>query len=321
MSSLYNKIRSERPNIKETSIRAYVTNIKKVQSGLGLDDTDNIDFLKNYDKVLSYLNTIDKITTRKNIIAAIVVTLKAFKYNEELVSKYSAPMKELNSKYFHTLEEQKMTPRQRENWVDYSDIVALANAILNKVIEFKDEPTLSPQQLKLLQDLVILRSYLIAPARNNYATMKVITLDQYNKLPNGGTDNYLVVDNGMVEPMPIMFVLNSYKNSNHLGTKKININTDTGNIIKLWLRHNKTGYFLINGQGRPLTPNHLTKYLKHIFQTHMGKDISSSMIRHIMITHFQEGTPTIKQDAEKEKQIENMFQHSSRMNNLYRKVA
>ncbi len=53
----------------------------------------------------------------------------------------------------------------------------------------------------------------------------------------------------------------------------------------------------------------------------MGKDISSSMIRHIMITHFQEGTPTIKQDAEKEKQIENMFQHSSRMNNLYRKVA
>ncbi len=315
MTSLYTTIRTARPKIKDSSINAYVMNVRKLQSALNYPQNDKLDFLREHNKVISYLNTLDKITTRKNILASIVVALKAEKYDEKLIDIYSDLMKELNGEYFHTLEEQKMTPSQREKWVSYESIVELANAILKEVIKFKDEESLSPAQMKLLQDLVILRSYLVTPARNTFATMNVIDKDKYERLkdPEG---NYVVLDNGT----PKFFVLNSYKNSAHLGTRKIMIDQDTANIIKLWLRYNKTGSYLITATGRQMSPNYLTKYLIHIFKHHLGKNISSSMLRHIIITHYLEGTPTIKEDQQQDNEMMNRFQHSNYMSKLYRKI-
>ncbi len=314
---LYSTIRKNRPLIKDSSIKAYISNIHKMQSAIDLPQNDSLDFLREHSKVISVLNTLDKITTRKNILASIVVVLKAEKFDPKLIDIYSNLMKELNTKYFKGLEDQKMTPKQKENWVDYKTIVELANAILNEVSKFKDEQSLSPQQMKLLQDLVVIRSYLLSPARNTYANMDVIESYDYNKdNKDVNSTNHLILENGI----PKMFILNSYKNSAHLGTRKIMIDSDTGNIIRLWLRHNKTGNYLITATGRKMTTNYLTKYLTHIFKSHLGKNISSSMIRHIMISHDLQGEPTIKQDQQIANNIADKYQHSNFMNALYRKV-
>ena len=50
------------------------------------------------------------------------------------------------------------------------------------------------------------------------------------------------------------------------------------------------------------------------------KNISSSLIRHIVISHFNQDNPTIAELELKAKEIENQYMHSQSMNELYRKI-
>jgi len=92
-------------------------------------------------------------------------------------------------------------------------------------------------------------------------------------------------------------------------------------IINLWLKHNKSGWYLVKtDRETPMNPNTITKFLNKIFQKHTGKKISTSMLRHIMISHHLKNTKSIKQEEDEAKQIENKFLHSKGINQLYRKI-
>ena len=70
-----------------------------------------------------------------------------------------------------------------------------------------------------------------------------------------------------------------------------------------------------------LTSNGITKLMNSIFAEYAdGKKISTSMIRVIKITDEMKGEDTIKQKEEKEKKVENDYQHSSKIQDQYRKI-
>ena len=56
-----------------------MTNYKMLKTLLKIEN-DNLDIFKNVDEVIETLETINKITTRKNLITTIIVLLKAKKY-------------------------------------------------------------------------------------------------------------------------------------------------------------------------------------------------------------------------------------------------
>jgi integrase len=162
-------------------------------------------------------------------------------------------------------------------------------------------------------DLVIIRSYIISPARNAYADMKVA--EEESDITK--KHNYILLNE---YGSPSEFIFNVFKNVKTLGQRRVKIDTETAKIIKLWLNHNTTGDFLVTLNDDPMTSQYLSHYLMSMFKKYINKPISSSMLRHIMISHDLRNTPTIKENEQKSVDIMNKYQHSQGMNQLYRKI-
>jgi integrase len=312
------KIRSARPDISDQSIKTYVASFKKMRKSLGLDDSEDIKFLDDHVKVLKCIDDFDNICRKTNIIIALIVVMKAYNLDPKLIGYYSEKLSELNKKYRAIQEKQEMTPKQRKNWVSYTDIIILSNDILKQIIKFKDNENLIPDQYKLLQDEVLLRSYLISPARNAYGNMKVVTEQEYNSITNKHDQNYLILNQNN---LPIKFIFYEYKTYKTHGPRSVNIDVDTAKIIKLWLKHNKSGWFISNKNNEPIGSKDLTRYLQTLFKKHLDKNVASTMLRHIITTHRLQGQPTLKQQQKAEEDIINKFQHTGYQHQLYRKVS
>jgi hypothetical protein len=110
--------------------------------------------------------------------------------------------------------------------------------------------------------------------------------------------------------MPDKFILNQYKTDSKYGKKSVKIPSSLAKVIKKFLKFNKSGYFLtLQDSIRPINSNGITKALNRLFQKHLGKTIGSSLLRHIIISHFRASDPTIKEMEEKNKEIEDKFMH------------
>jgi hypothetical protein len=143
--------------------------------------------------------------------------------------------------------------------------------------------------------------------------MKVIKIEK----EDNNKDNFLLLNKGM----PDKFILNQYKTDSKYGKKTVKIPSSLGKVIKRFLKFNKSGYFLtLQDSIRPINSNGITKALNRLFQKHLGKTIGSSLLRHIVISHFRQNDPTIKQMEEKNREIEDRFMHSKEMNDQYRKI-
>jgi hypothetical protein len=146
--------------------------------------------------------------------------------------------------------------------------------------------------------------------------MKIISGEDYVKLKENNK-NYLVV----FKKNKKQFILNDFKNKQKIGKKQLDITPSLNKVINIWLKFNKSGWYLVKkDRTTPMNPNNITKYLNKIFMSNTGKKIGSSLIRHIVISKISENDPTIAEEEEKEKAIENKFLHSKEMNKLYRKI-
>lgn len=319
-------------NIKESSLRTYMSSLKTLKKQIEPQDKTglvNINFLKDFDKVMNRISEEKKITSKKNKLTAILVALNSNISDEEsnriednkLIDKYGKELKKLADKYMVFLKEQTKTPTQKENWIDYKDLIEVVNQLMKEVkhhsIAKKKE--LNKKEYDLLQQLVILRTYLDFPIRNDFADMKIITKKDFNKLPQNDQEqlNYLV----LLPKNKKQFYINNFKNQKFMGSKKLDIQPKLNRIINIWLKYNNSGYFLTKvDRVTPMNPNNITKFLNKIFIKQTGKSISTSLIRHIIISHLMANEPTIKQNDIKKQQIEDTFLHTQDMNQLYRKI-
>jgi len=78
----------------------------------------------------------------------------------------------------------------------------------------------------------------------------VISKTEYNALGEGQKKqgNYLVKH----DTNKYFFVLNEYKTSKKYGEKHIEMDAEILGPLRRWLRHNDSGYLLINTKGNPL---------------------------------------------------------------------
>jgi len=323
--SLRKAITKARTDLKEISLNTYIVSLRSLYKRLhptsDLSEPLTSEFLKEKEKIMKDLDD-KKITTKKNILTAILVALSSDeKKDDKLNDFYQIKLKDLNKNYNEFLDKQEKTDTQRVNWIDYDTFLTVINDLLDKVKKegIPTKEKLSRSEYNLLQKYVILSFYQVFPLRNDIADMKVLTQKEYDDLEKETRDkhNYFITDKKGYKMQ-----LNQFKTVKRIGPKTYEIPEKLSKIVKLWLKHNTSGWlFTISNMRDAVNPNGVTKLLNSIFSKACdGKKISSSMLRHISISEKLKDEPTIAETKEKEEKTVDKYLHSSGMNQLYRKV-
>ena len=319
MTSLKDKIKVLKPNLKDSSVNLYLTNLKKIYRDIECEgrkeicNFDNLNFLDNYERVMESLAD-QNLNTKKNRLIAVVVSLQATKANPKLIEKYTREMIDLANQSNEQYKKQEKTDKQKENWVEYQDLVRLANSMLSRLkkhsILSKDE--LTRAEYNLLQEYIVLRFYLSFPLRNDLADVRIIS----DKSEDNKKDNFLLVDGN-----DISLLLNDYKTVKTFGPQEYKIDKKFSKIIRIFLKHNTSGFFITKtNRTEAITPNGITKLLNRLFLRELDKKISTSMIRHITATYDKRNDKTLAELEELKRKVQKKYLHSDDTNQLYRKV-
>jgi RNase H-fold protein (predicted Holliday junction resolvase) len=277
----------DRPNIKQITIKAYTVALTKIHTYIKTTlDITNLKWLLKRTKIMSFLATLEKLTTRKNHITAILValkTVKSDKYKEE-VEHYTNLMTEVSKEYNEFLKKQTLTPQQDKNWTTMEALKEATNKLGSKAKMVLLNSNKSSKDMFIYQDYVVATLYTeLPPLRLDYADMVVVEEADYLDLEDDR--NYLVVYNRQNpnKDDQYEFILNKYKTSTTYGKKILPVPKKVETIITKWLKLNQSGYFLINNKNLPLSHNSLSKLINKVF-TSTGKKVGASLIRHIYLS-------------------------------------
>lgn len=281
------KLILEKRNVKESSLKAYLLNLNKILKLEGLEATvSNLNkTLEDSEEVMNILKD-KKASTIRNYLASIVVYLSLDEKNSELVKTYRELMDKYQKENNEGLANNQKSESQKKNWSslkELQDIVKSYKKELDRTGALKKDK-LSKKDFDTLQKYVVGSLYIgdpeNPPLRNDYI-MNIIFKSQYDELTEEEKKrmNYLVIVNRSNK----FFSLGEYKTSDKFGIKEIKVGKILNRILNIWLKYNESPYLILNSKGEKITPNSLTKLLTKIFEP-TGKNISSSMLRHIFIT-------------------------------------
>lgn len=270
-------------NLTDSSIKLYIGNLERLNDDLPLN---NFKFLDDDKSIIEKLSAL-KQTTQRGYLISIVSILGLYKeLNKKFTSlynKYYTLMMQVNDK-IKAVPTDKMSETQKDNWSSWEDIIKKFDEIKSEVDKFINSQSISKKNYNKLLEYIVLALYVyLEPRRNDYLNMLVVK--KYDKSMNPEF-NYLSYDDKKM-------VFNKYKTSKKAGQLILDINDDLYNSIQNYFKFHplikgkkinaKTQIeFLVNYDGSNLTyPNGITRILNKIF----GKNLSSSMLRHIYISH------------------------------------
>ncbi len=275
---IINKLKEK--GLKDKSIKLYITILKNLNDKR---EIKNFKFLEKPKKILDKIKGY-KLTTQRNILIAIVSTLKNL--GNDLYKSYYDYMMEFNNKIEDNNKNGEKSEQQKENWIKWDEVENKFNE-LNKNIKLSKN--ISESQFDNILDAVILGLYVLIPPRRNkdYLNMKV------SKDGKNLDDKY-----NWVNMKNKQFIFNDYKTSGTYGKQIIDVGNDLIDLLKKYLKYKKDGdgYLLVKFSGERLkSDNSITRRLNKIF----GKNISSSMLRHIYLTDkYCKVNEEMKKDSE-----------------------
>ncbi len=279
--NLMETLKKSRPNAKESTIKMYSSNLLKLQK---LMDTDNFKFLEKPDNVKDKVSELH-FTTQRNYYNAVIVYLMAVRDKKEdpLIEEYVEIRDTLNKKYEDEQATGVISDKQKNNFVDISEVNNMINdmatEIKNRKIKKKED--LTPKDKSLLQSYILFNIYTRLPLRNDVSLMEAINKRSYNKLSEEDKKekNYLVVNKNKM-----FMVLNNYKTSAKYKELDIDIPKDLEKLLRLYIRVNGMGVLFKSSTGKPLSRNALSQLLLKETKKRMGKSISTTMLRKIYLS-------------------------------------
>ena len=286
-----------KPDISESSIRAYEKNLIKISKTIDIKKIDKIkEYLKDY-----------SISTKKNYMVALMVYFgKNYdKYNELL--KYFI---ELRKNYDIQIETSIKSEKEHINWISLKKLIKIQrkNERIFKALKLTE----TVDKLKI-KEFNIMNNYLISslytlcpPQRNNWASVEII--NNYNQIKDD--KNYLLV----LSRNRKILIISDYKTKKHYGEIRLNVNKKLNSVFNKILKLNNTKYLILNKTRKePVSNNHLTKLINRAFKA-SNKKISSTMIRHIYLSD------KYGSNYEDRKEDSKMMFHSLETQNKYIKI-
>jgi len=273
-------IKKARPNVKESTIKMYESNLNKLKK---MFDSKDFDFLKDVEKVKDKLKHLHY-TSQRNYYNSIIILLMALDKEEDLIKKYSDIRDELNKKYEDDNANGKISDKQKANFVELKvvkdGIEKMGEELKNK--KFKKAENLTAKDKTLLMVYIIYQIHIRLPMRNDLAGAEAITKREYNKLSTEEkkAKNYLVVEKGKM-----FFVLNKFKTQRKYEELKIDVPKDLEKLLRTYIKINGMGVLFKSSTGKTLTRNDLSQLLLKYSKKYMdGKSISTTMLRKIVLS-------------------------------------
>ena len=302
----FTKILNDR-GLKQSSIKTYTTNLKKLLADLGVA-YDGGDFIKkNKAKILALLENKGK-SVRKNYLSVMLIILSPVRrqpppQNKAIYDELNGLLLGLNEKYSEQLATKELSVKEADNFITWAEIVKKRDELLSKLLkEFPpstDPSTLTKAEKLLIQDLVILSIYTFNPPRRLiYAKATIITEEEMKGMDEDKLNNLVSLVYRGNNPV--------YFHIGKLATKskaKRNIHLPINGatfkqLLKLWRKVNRTGNLLYNQSYAKISENYLTQALGRIFKKVYGKNISVVMLRKIFLSTNQFATGTLEEIAE-----------------------
>jgi hypothetical protein len=316
-------IMTERPNLKENSVKQYVSHLNKLTKLF--DSPDNYEFLKDPDSVMDKIKD-THYTSQRNTLNAVIVLLMALNSEKEydsLLKTYGKLRDGFNLTYEKEQESGKISEKQKDNFVglEQIDTMLLDMEFEIKKEKLKKKKDLSGKEKELMMVYTLFNFLKRIPTRNDMAGQKYITYAMYRRLTEEDKKN----NNYLVKKKEEMFgVYNEYKTSSKYGEKKITIPKDLEKILNMYIRTTgkKAGDFLfVNSMGTPLNRNQISQLLLKTSKKYLNKNISTTLMRKIVASHhFNEKKFLEMKEAQKEL-AHNMSHSVEVMDKVYIKSA
>jgi len=275
MKDLKQKIQEFRPTLKDNSINAYLIVLKKLNNN---KDYQNLDFLKNKKDIHLILEKL-KLTTRRNYITAVLVTLQAVKYDDQnLLNYYRNLVNDYNEEYTTKMSTNTKSEKQEANWLELSELDKIREdyAARVKKLDLKNKIKIKPSEFSLLQEYLVSALYtLLPPIRLDYSPMLVVKSEKDMKEGS----NYLI-NSGRNKKK---FIINEYKNVKSKGQQIITVPSKLNSILNLVLKYNDTEHLLLNNRKQALSSNGLGKLITSVFKP-TGKQITINLLRSMFIS-------------------------------------
>lgn len=267
METIKNKIKENRPNLSESSIKTYSSILVNLYKKI-FSENINIKNFNNFKKIIEYINTIP-ISTRKTILSALYVLTKDERYRKDM-------LEDINE-YNDDILKQEKTETQKNNWISQEEIN-------NKLVELEKQSKMAykhimlndkqQQYYKAIQDYIILSllsgKYINPRRSKDYTEFKIKNID-FTK------DNY-------IKGSKLYF--NTYKGSESKGLQIIDIPNELKKIITKWISINPTDYLIFDNKQNKMSNVKLTQHLNKLFD----KKVSINALRHTYLTDKHKDT-------------------------------
>jgi len=217
------------------------------------------------------------ISSQSTYYTGIVSILSTLKLYPDALQQYRKFQEEVSKKYKEDNATGVISDKQAESFAEQEEYDAMVTKMESE-IKLSKTPNLDDKLA--LQNLILVKLYQKYPVRNEIATIINITKEDFMKLDDKNKMNYLVKDGSK-----LYMSLNDYKTNKTFGENVLKITPDIKKLLTQWLKYYNTNeYVFMNMDGDALTKNNLSKVLVRITTKHMGKAISTRMIRKIYLS-------------------------------------
>lgn len=279
------RIRENRPNITDSSVKTYVSILSNLYYRVHeRDQPIDMSFFRNEKRILELLK--DKTPqSRKTVLAAIVV-LNGQDHQQDIISKQMKDDVEETKKDINT---QTKSKTQSENWESYDAIKGLQQTYETKALDILSaKGKLNETQNELINRFMMLSlstGVYMPPRRSEMVLIKIKDIDE-------SKDNY--IDMAKSE-----FVYNQYKTVKKYGQQRVGFPPAFKAILKKYLAKVKGQTYLLEHNGQPYLATELTREMHKIF----GKKISTSMLRHIYLSDIYKDVPALAEMQERAREM------------------
>lgn len=272
-NEIKDSIIKNRPNITQSSLKTYMSNIRNVSKTINKPLNTINDIVDNHKDIFDSLIE-SNINNRKTKLSSMIVAIDSKHNNtkdiDNILEMYRKKFKEDKEVTDKKESNQELTESQKKNFIPWKEVETIYKNLKSEAEGLFKLERINQAQFKKLQEYVLLSLYVLIPPRRSldYASFKIRNVDK-------DKDNFMT----MIKRKPHL-VFNQYKNSSRIGKQEVSIPTTLKTILTKWNSKNPYDYLIVNSLGKPITQSKINSILNGIF----GKNIGSSLLRHIYLT-------------------------------------
>ena len=220
-----------KPQTKTITLKTYVQNLGKLKREIDNLPIENLDFLKNKNKVDEFLEKYTN-NSQRNYLNAIIVSLQANDMDQDLIDKYKKDRDDLAKEYREGKVVGKMNDKEKEGIISFETWDKLINKLEKQIVanKLKKSTELDKGDYNILLRHLILTLYRKYPLRNDYHNVKIITRRE-SKKKLAKDMNYLVVS-----PTNMEFIISDYKTNKIYDDIEFGVDKSTQKVIRRFLK-------------------------------------------------------------------------------------